>query len=122
MVRFWGDDRDIERARLAVESLGLPGRWLDGAALDARQVPTRGEPYGRAVFLLEAGALFAPSFMGGAVRGMHGYDVDSPSAFAAIASNRPIPAGCDALTDLAPWIRSLLGLPARSVALAAARA
>ncbi|HLL85656.1 MAG TPA: alkaline phosphatase family protein [Longimicrobium sp.] len=122
LARFWGEDRVLERARAVVEDLGFPGRWLDGAALDARQAPTRGAPYGRALFVLEEGALFAPSFVGGAVRGMHGYDVDSPSAFAAIASDNPIPAGCGSLTDLAPWVRSLLGLTSRPVTLAAAGA
>ena len=85
------------------------------AAGDAEPVQRRAgarvhAPYGRALFLLSEGALFAPSFVGGAVRGMHGYDVDSPSAFAAVASDAPIPPGCNALTELAPWIRSLLGL------------
>jgi hypothetical protein len=110
MLRFWGDDATLAKARALVEDAGFPGRWLDTAALDSRQAPTRGAPYGDALFLLEEGALFAPSFVGGAVRGMHGYDVDSSSAFAAIASDRPIPDSSSALTGLAPWVRSLLGL------------
>jgi len=112
LMRFWGEDAALARVRALLEAARLPGRWLDTAALDARQAPTRGAPYGQAMFALDEGVLFAPSFVGGAVRGMHGYDVDSPSAFAALASDTPIPAGCDALTGLAPWIRSLLGLSA----------
>ncbi len=112
MLRLWGDDRTLARARAVVEGEGLPGQWLDTGALDARQAPTHGAPYGRALFLLEEGSLFAPSFVGGAMRGMHGYDVDSPSAFAAIASDSPIPEHCRSLTDVAPWVRSLLGVSA----------
>ncbi|WP_324993043.1 alkaline phosphatase family protein [Hyalangium sp.] len=112
MMRFWGDDRTLARARALVERAELPGQWLDTGALDARQAPTHGAPYGRALFLLEEGSLFAPSFVGGAMRGMHGYDVDSPSALAAIASDTPIPEGCRSLTDVAPWVRSLLGVTA----------
>jgi hypothetical protein len=112
MLRLWGDDRTLARARAVVEGEGLPGQWLDTGALDARQAPTHGAPYGRALFLLEEGSLFAPSFVGGAMRGMHGYDVDSPSALAAIASDSPIPEHCRSLTDVAPWVRSLLGVSA----------
>jgi hypothetical protein len=110
MMRFWGDDRALDRARALVEAEGLPGRWLDTRELQARQAPVQDAPYGRALLVLDEGALFSPSFVGGAVRGMHGYDVDSPSARAAIASDRPIPEGLGALTDVAGWIRSLLGL------------
>jgi hypothetical protein len=112
MLRVWGDDRTLERTRTLVEEEGLPGQWLETGDLDARQAPTQGAPYGRALFLLEEGSLFAPSFVGGAMRGMHGYDVDSPSALAAIASDRPIPEQCRSLTDVAPWVRSLLGVSA----------
>ena len=112
MLRLWGDDGTLERARALVEEEGLPGRWLDEEALEARQAPTHGAPYGRALFLLEEGKLFAPSFVGGAMRGMHGYDVASRSALAAIASDTPIPESCTSLTDVAPWVRSLLGVAA----------
>jgi hypothetical protein len=112
MLRLWGDDQALARARALMEGEGLPGQWLDTGALDARQAPTQGAPYGRALFLLEEGNLFAPSFVGGAVRGMHGYDVDSLSAHAAIASDTPIPESCHSLTDVAPWVRLLLGMSA----------
>jgi hypothetical protein len=115
MLRVWGDDRALAQARVLLEGADLPGQWLDTRALEERQAPTRGAPYGHALFLLEEGALFAPSFVGGAVRGMHGYDVDSPSALAAVASDTPIPETCRALTDLAPWVRSLLGLSVQPV-------
>ncbi|WP_375770455.1 alkaline phosphatase family protein [Archangium gephyra] len=115
MLRVWGEDRALARARELLEGAELPGQWLDTRALEARQAPTRGAPHGQALFLLQEGALFAPSFVGGAMRGMHGYDVDSPSAFAAVASDTPIPETCRALTDVAPWVRSLLGLSVPSV-------
>ncbi|MCP3137425.1 alkaline phosphatase family protein [Pyxidicoccus xibeiensis] len=110
MMRFWGDDRTLERARERMAAHGLWGRWLDEEALVKRQAPVRGAPYGQALFVLREGALFAPSFVGGAVRGMHGYDLDSPSAYAAIASDAPVPEDCGALADVAGWVCSMLGL------------
>jgi hypothetical protein len=115
MMRFWGEDRQLDQARALLEAEGLPGRWLDTRALEERRAPVRDAPYGRAMFVLDEGTLFSPSFVGGTVRGMHGYDVDSHSALAAIASDRPIPAGVGALTDVAGWIRSLLGLGSQGV-------
>jgi hypothetical protein len=115
MMRFWGDGRALEHARERVAAHGLRGRWLDEEALVERRAPVRGAPFGQALFVLREGALFAPSFVGGAVRGMHGYDVDSLSAYAAIASDAPVPQGCGALADVAGWVCSMLGLgPARA--------
>jgi hypothetical protein len=114
MMRFWGEERALEKARERVAAHGLRGRWLDEGALVERRAPVRGAPYGRALFVLGEGALFAPSFVGGAVRGMHGYDVDSPSADAAIASDAPVPQGCDALEDVAGWVCAMLGLGGRT--------
>ncbi|RKG96215.1 alkaline phosphatase family protein [Corallococcus carmarthensis] len=114
MMRFWGEDRALALARERVAAHGLRGRWLDEGALMERRAPVRGAPYGRALFVLEEGALFAPSFVGGAMRGMHGYDVDSPSAYAAIASDAALPEGCGALVDVAGWVRSMLGLGGRT--------
>ncbi|MFY0580624.1 alkaline phosphatase family protein [Cystobacter fuscus] len=119
MMRFWGSDQELDRVRALVEAEGLPGRWLDTRELQARKAPVKDEPYGRAFLVLDEGNLFSPSFVGGAVRGMHGYDVDCHSARAAIASDRPIPAGVGALTDVATWIRSLLGLGGSGVSWAA---
>ncbi|NRD63954.1 alkaline phosphatase family protein [Corallococcus exiguus] len=110
MLRVWGDERTREKARERMVAHGLPGRWLDTEALVERQAPVRGAPYGQALFVLREGALFAPSFVGGNVRGMHGYDVDSPSAYAAIASDAPLPRDRGALMDVAGWVCAMLGL------------
>jgi hypothetical protein len=91
MMRFWGGDASLDQARLSLERARIPGTWLDAAALKAREAPTEGDPYGRAMFLLDEGVIFAPSFVGGRVRGMHGYDVSSGSARAALASDAEIP-------------------------------
>ena len=111
MMRFWGRPHQLDAARLAVERLGAPGIWLDRSALVAREVPVEDAPYGDAIFLLQEGALFAPSFLGGRVRGMHGYDTSCRSANAALASDHSIPPWVRSTASVAPVIRQALGLP-----------
>jgi hypothetical protein len=112
MVRFWGDDATVLRARGELERARLPGTWLGEYALRARRVPTAGAPYGRGMFVLEEGAMFAPSYLGGAVKGMHGYDLGTPSSLSALASDRPLPGAVRGLADVAGWIRDELSVRA----------
>ncbi len=111
MLRLWGSEAELQKARAELERAKLPGSWLDRGSLGARGAPTRGDPYGGAIFLLDEGVIFAPSFVGGKARGMHGYDVSSGSARAALASSSPLPDELSSLTDLAPLVLRGLGLP-----------
>jgi len=111
MLRVWGDDAALDRARAELDRARWPGRWLDERALDARRAPVRGAPYGRAIFLLDEGVIFAPSWVGGRVAGMHGYDLVATSARAAVASDRAIPEECDSIVAVAGVVRRRLGLP-----------
>lgn len=108
MLRFWGDSRQLALARLQTEREDLPGQWLDQHMLAARRIPK--DRYGHAILLLREGAIFSPSHLGGRPDGMHGYDIDSPSAKAAVASDQPLPRGCDCLTSIAGIVREQLGL------------
>lgn len=110
MLRLWGHARELERARSVLARRGWPGRWLDQSTLKACGVPVDDARYGNALFLLDEGAMFAPSYLGGAVAGMHGYALNAASCFAAIASDRPLPTSCTELSDLAPLVRGALGL------------
>lgn len=110
MLRVWGNPPALIRARIELERARLPGVWLDAAALEKRDAPIQGAPYGSALFLLAEGCIFAPSYVGGKARGMHGYDLPSSSAQAAIASDQPLPASVSSLIDLAPMVTSALGL------------
>ncbi|WP_437681785.1 alkaline phosphatase family protein [Sorangium sp. So ce131] len=112
MLRLWADDAALERARGVVERAGFPGRFLDLAALEARRAPTQGAAYGRAMFVLDEGAIFAPSYVGGRVNGMHGYDLGTPSSRAALASDAPLPAEVTSIAGVAPLVRQRLGLGA----------
>lgn len=112
MLRVWGDDAAMERARRRLESAGWPGRWLGEEDLRSRKAPVDGAPYGRGMFLLDEGAIFAPSYVGGRVAGMHGYDVETASACAALASDRPIPEDVRGITGVAGIVRERLGLAA----------
>jgi hypothetical protein len=110
MLRFWGSDVVLARARAACDRSGAPGRWLDEVALRERHVPLRDAPFGRAMYVLDEGVLFAPSFLGGAMRGMHGYDLGTPSSRTAIAANVPLPDSVRRLTDVATMVRAALGM------------
>jgi hypothetical protein len=111
MLRVWGDDASLARARRILERSGIAGEWLDAAALDERLAPTAGDPYGRAIWILPEGSIFAPSFVGGRAAGMHGYDLGTPSTFAALASDDPAALSCASLTDIGGLVRERLGLP-----------
>jgi hypothetical protein len=110
MMRAWGDDVALGKLRAALERARVPGSWLDSDALRERAAPVDGHPYGKAIFLLDEGVIFAPSFVGGRVRGMHGYDVGEGSARAALASDAEIPEGCASIADLAGLVRAQLGV------------
>jgi hypothetical protein len=110
MLRLWGRGRDLERARADLEARGWPGQWIDSAGLRERRAPVVGAPYGEAFLLLDEGAIFVPSYVGGSVRGMHGYDIGERSARAALASDREIPSGIVEIADIAGAVRASLGL------------
>lgn len=110
-LRVWGDARALGAVEARVLGEGVPGRFLDTRALEHRDAPTRGAPYGDAMVVLDEGAVFAPSFVGGVPRGMHGYDLDSASSRAALLSDAPIPEGCASLEDVAGTVLRALGLP-----------
>lgn len=112
MLRVWGTRAELDAARIATDRARAPGRWLEADDLVARDAPTQGAPFGDAIFVLDEGALFAPSFAGGAVSGMHGYDLGSPSSHAAIASDDDAVLACNRLTDVAGVVRRKLGLGA----------
>ncbi len=111
MLRLWGEVGALERARTLLDETRWPGTWMDAGALERAAAPT-GDAYGDAIFVLDEGVMFAPSFLGGAARGMHGYSVHAASARAALASDHPLPSECQSLTGLAPLVRSTLGLGA----------
>ncbi len=119
MLRLWGNPGELERARDCLEATRWPGTWMNLAKLRESQVPTKNAPYGNAFFVLDEGLMFAPSFLGGAAAGMHGYGLASPSCFAALASDCPLPGDVRSLTDVAPLVRAALGLPAASAAASA---
>lgn len=108
MLRAWGPPATVDRVRQALLDAGTPGRWLDGAALAARDAPAA---QADGLWLLPEGALFAPSFLGGAVRGMHGYDLDTASAHAGVLTDDPSTSThLASLTDLAGVVRRRLAL------------
>jgi len=110
MLRLWGGSSDLSRARDELSSAGTPGVFLDSEALSARQAPMRGAPFAQAMWLLPEGMIFAPSWVGGRARGMHGYDIGTPSSFAALGSDSTAMTNCHALTDVAAVLRRVLGL------------
>jgi hypothetical protein len=111
MLRVWGTPEERNALRGSLERARIGGSWLESDDLARRHAPVRGAPFGDAVFVLEEGTIFAPSFVGGAMKGMHGYDVGTPSSHAAIASSVPLPSTCRSLSDLSGVVETALGLP-----------
>jgi len=109
-LRVWGDAASLAKARGRFLAHDVPGKWLDRDDLAVRGAPVDGSPYGDAVAVLDEGVVFSPSFVGGVPRGMHGYDVASASASAALLSDAPLPSSLASLADVAPAVRSALGL------------
>lgn len=112
MLRFWGDARALAAARRALERTDFGGAWVDVDGLRARRAPTDQAPFGDAVYVLPEGSLFAPSYLGGRVAGMHGYDLGTRSSRAALATDDPDAAACQAITDVAGVVRRRLQLAA----------
>jgi predicted AlkP superfamily pyrophosphatase or phosphodiesterase len=96
-----GADRDVlHRIRAVLER--LPGKVLAGDELRERGADTY--RYGDLIQVLPEGFLFVPNFLGGFVKGMHGYDWKDPSARAAVLSDAPIEEKFETLEDIAPWV------------------
>lgn len=109
MIRAWGTDGELSRLRLEIEKENWPGNWLQGEVLARKKVP-KNDIFGRAVYLLEEGCIFAPSFLGGRVAGMHGYDTTCGCSKAALASDSPIENDVSGIDDIAGIVRNRLDL------------
>jgi hypothetical protein len=109
MVRLWGTGAQIELVRLAAERAGWPVRLIDRAGLEAWSVGVDESPWGDAWLVLDEGVLFAPSHVGGFVRGMHGYGPDASSSRAALCSDGAIDPSVTELRSVAGWVRSMMG-------------
>jgi hypothetical protein len=109
MIRAWGTDEELSRLRLEIEKQGWLGTWLEGDELASRKVP-RNAIFGKAIYVLEEGGIFAPSFLGGRVAGMHGYDTTCSCSKAALVSDNPIDDKVTGIDDIAGIVRNHLGL------------
>lgn len=109
MIRAWGSDSDLSQLRREIERAGWQGSWLAGDVLVDRRVP-KNDLFGRAMFVLPEGAIFAPSFLGGRVNGMHGYDVNTTCSKAALASDAPIGQQVTGIDSVAGVVRQNLDL------------
>ncbi len=109
MIRAWGSDSELSQLRNEIEKEAWGGRWLVGQELHSRKVP-KNDLFGRAMYVLPQGAIFAPSFLGGKIAGMHGYDVDSSCAKAGLASDVPISEAVTGIDSIAGVVRQKLGL------------
>jgi hypothetical protein len=108
MIRAWGPESDLSRLRLELEKETWNGTWLQGPELSARQVPHT--VFGQAMYVLAEGAIFAPSFLGGRVAGMHGYDTATACAKAGLASDAPIGDEITSIDKIAGIVRRTLAL------------
>ncbi len=109
MIRAWGTDSELSQLRLEIEKENWPGKWLEGKELASRKVP-KNDIFGRAIYVLDQGCIFAPSFLGGRVAGMHGYDTGCSCSKAALASDCPIDDNVTGIDDIASIVRNRLEL------------
>lgn len=109
MIRAWGTDSQLSQLRLEIEKEKWPGKWLQGKELVSRKVP-KDDIFGRALYVLDEGCIFAPSFLGGRVAGMHGYDTGCSCSKAALASDQPIEENVTGIDGIASVVRKQLGL------------
>lgn len=110
MIRLWGEEHDLEAAHQRFTNAGLGGHWIAGQDREKRGIPARNDSCGQAIYVLPEGSLFAPSYLGGAVNGMHGYDLSAVSSQSAVLSNSSSAASLEATTDVAAWVLGNLGL------------
>lgn len=107
MIRVWGTDEELSRLRLQIEKENWPGSWLQDEDLADRKVP-KDDVFGRAMFVLDEGGIFAPSFLGGRVAGMHGYDTGCSCTKAALASDNPIDENTKSINDISNSVKQKL--------------
>jgi hypothetical protein len=107
MARFWFGS---ERARRAVEELLAEqsyGRVLSAEDERGFGVDFASREYGELTFLLEAGHLLVPSYMGShAPAGMHGFDPGAASSTAFFATTVRCPRTPGSILDVAPLVES----------------
>jgi len=108
MLRIGGRHDELYEARKILRE--LPGTLLDAEGLAARNAPANGT-YGDLIHVLPEGALFVPSFVGGHVHGMHGYDRGTSSTEAAVLSDVPVNHRLHGLEDIAPSVLESLEIP-----------
>ncbi len=109
MIRAWGSDGQLSQLRLEIEKENWPGKWLEGEQLTSRKVP-KNDVFGKAIYLLDEGGIFAPSFLGGRGAIMNGYDTSCSCSKAALISDCPIDDNVTGIDDIAHIVRSRLNL------------
>jgi predicted AlkP superfamily pyrophosphatase or phosphodiesterase len=101
MARFWFNN---ERSRNIIEAelnLIQEGKVISDDELAAMHVPHQDKKFGELFFLMNAGLLINPSYMGlNVIPGMHGYHPKDKHSYASILSNRPIPSNINSITDI----------------------
>lgn len=112
MLRIWGSSSELETARTIIERANLPGIYLDENSLVNRHAAMEKHAFGDAMFVLDEGVIFAPSYVGGKVAGMHGYDIVASSARAALATDFEIASDVSEIASVAGIVRARLGVSA----------
>jgi predicted AlkP superfamily pyrophosphatase or phosphodiesterase len=101
MARFWYlNDRAMNTIHEALSHL-RQGRFLSDQELIDMGVFFPNHMYGDEIFLVNSHVLIIPSYMGlKPIAGMHGYHPDDAETYAAICSNKKIPAETKGIQDI----------------------
>lgn len=108
MVRAWGSAAQLDRLGEQIRRANWPVTRVDGAQLRAWNVQRDDARWGDAWWLLDEGAIFAPSDVGGRVAGMHGYGPEAVSSRSSLCSDGEIDPSVRALGDVAGWVRAMV--------------
>jgi predicted AlkP superfamily pyrophosphatase or phosphodiesterase len=101
MARFWFLAPGARETITRVLRDEPAGRVLDDDELEALGCDFPDRRFGELFFLLDAGVLLCPSFLGlTPLKGMHGYHPSEPTARAVFASSAPDVVAPNGLTDL----------------------
>ncbi len=93
MARFWFLNENARAPITKILKNHSKGRSLSIEELKKLGVGFEDSQYGELIFLMNPGVQIVPSFMGiKPLKGMHGYHPSDPDSFAAICSNKNIPA------------------------------
>ena len=101
MARFWLYNNEAKNKILKLLETKKYGKILKKDEINKLGIDFEGSMYGEIIFLMDAGALINPSYMGNkSPQGMHGFDINHSSMDAVLVSNKKIEEKVEDVKDI----------------------